>query len=484
MLTRSPDRKTVTSFPARAALRPIALIFMAAGVLFTAADPDLWGHVRFGLDILDSGRVVTQTDPYSFTASRPFVYHEWLGGTVMALAYRQAGPLGLQLLKAALGAALFGLLWAELRRVTFVWRWTGLALAAAGLLPLLGTVRPQLWSALGVVIVTRVLLSSSRGILLALPPIFALWANLHGGWIVGGAIMAIFTMCSFIRQDSRRWLLLITGLVSLIATLATPYGVTLWSFLAETVRSSRRDIAEWQPMWRAGWDSVALWIATVVLFVFSVRRYGVPLATAIVAIVLALAAAMVNRISPLFMIVVVSLLARQWPREAASVPFHIQRTIVDGLAVAVAVAVLVVMRAPQPCIALQSTFALDTVAAEALRGRSGRLVTFFDWGEYALWQFGPALQVSIDGRREAIYREATLRAQQEIAEGTPLGLKTLEQMQADYVWLPAWSPVRTWLQSHGYRMDIVSDRSFVATRSDHPPLQEWRGQSSGCFPGP
>jgi hypothetical protein len=142
------------------------------------------------------------------------------------------------------------------------------------------------------------------------------------------------------------------------------------------------------------------------------------------------------------------------------------------------------MRAPQPCIALQRTFDLDTVAAEALRGRSGRLVTFFDWGEYALWQFGPALQVSIDGRREAIYREATLRAQQEIAEGTPLGLKTLEQMQADYVWLPAWSPVRTWLQSHGYRMDIVSDRSFVATRSDHPPLQEWRGQSSGCFPGP
>ena len=33
----------------------------------------------------------------------------------------------------------------------------------------------------------------------------------------------------------------------------------------------------------------------------------------------------------------------------------------------------------------------DYRAAEALRGARGRLVTFFDYGGYALWHFGPGL---------------------------------------------------------------------------------------------
>jgi len=41
----------------------------------TPADPDLWGHVRFGQDLLRSGRL-SAVDPYSFTSDRPWVNHE------------------------------------------------------------------------------------------------------------------------------------------------------------------------------------------------------------------------------------------------------------------------------------------------------------------------------------------------------------------------------------------------------------------------
>ena len=34
---------------------------------------------------------------------------------------------------------------------------------------------------------------------------------------------------------------------------------------------------------------------------------------------------------------------------------------------------------------------------------SGNMVTFFDWGEYALWHLSPRIKVSMDGRRETIY---------------------------------------------------------------------------------
>jgi len=41
----------------------------------TAADPDLWGHVRFGQDIV-AARSISTVDPYSFTSDRPWVNHE------------------------------------------------------------------------------------------------------------------------------------------------------------------------------------------------------------------------------------------------------------------------------------------------------------------------------------------------------------------------------------------------------------------------
>ena len=43
---------------------------------FTSADPDLWGHVRFGMDILRDGHT-RHIDTYSFASDRPWVNHEW-----------------------------------------------------------------------------------------------------------------------------------------------------------------------------------------------------------------------------------------------------------------------------------------------------------------------------------------------------------------------------------------------------------------------
>jgi hypothetical protein len=38
-------------------------------------------------------------------------------------------------------------------------------------------------------------------------------------------------------------------------------------------------------------------------------------------------------------------------------------------------------------------------------GVSGNLATEFSWGEYVLWHLGPAIKVSIDGRRETVYSQ-------------------------------------------------------------------------------
>src|SRR5262245_36222404 len=82
--------------------RAIALVpgvMLASFCLFwfsyTIADPDLWGHIRFGLDILQTGCVIQQ-DNYSYrTGSQPWINHEWLSEVIFASAYSSGGPAGL-----------------------------------------------------------------------------------------------------------------------------------------------------------------------------------------------------------------------------------------------------------------------------------------------------------------------------------------------------------------------------------------------------
>jgi hypothetical protein len=98
-------------------------------------------------------------------------------------------------------------------------------------------------------------------------------------------------------------------------------------------------------------------------------------------------------------------------------------------------------------------------------------VTFFDWGQYALWHFGPSLKVSIDGRRETIYSDRRIAEAAAILAGTPEGLAQLEAWRAEYVWLPSRAAAtKSWLLTHGYRIDVETERSFVAVRSDFPEL--------------
>ena len=133
----------------------VALVFGIAimGFARTTADPDLWGHLRFGLDLLETGRVI-RPDPYSYlTAGVTWVNHEWLAEALMAIAWRAAGAFGspatgLVLLKLAMVVAVVAVMYWHLL-------WRGLSAIAAGtvllaylpvLLPWLGAVRPQMFT--------------------------------------------------------------------------------------------------------------------------------------------------------------------------------------------------------------------------------------------------------------------------------------------------------------------------------------------------
>ena len=415
----------------------------------------------------------------------PWINHEWLSEVLFGAAFSVAGGTGLVALKALVAGAAYAVLWKATAPVALPTRWAIALVAVAASLPLTYTVRPQLWSLLLLLLLATCLRRGSRLRWFA-PILFVPWANLHGGWIVGLGLIASSAGAAGVRRDWRSCAELVgVAALSTLATLVNPYGVDLWQFIAETVRFSRADIQEWTPIWRDGLSSSLLWLAGTGVLVVTFRRRRAPLDVLLVIGAFLIAAALVNRLVPLVVPMAIVLVAPflQSNKGPTRVPFT--RSVLD-LIVTMAVVVAVCQRSGlRGCVRVEGDWVPDPAGMTALKnaGAEGRVVTFFNWGEYAIWHLSPRLWVSFDGRRETIYSPETISTQMAIARGDRVGLAALEVMKPDYIWLPAQShATRDWAAQHGYRIDIRTSRSFVATRGDLPVLQPSSPSDTRCFP--
>jgi hypothetical protein len=446
-----------------------------------AVDPDLWGHLRFGLDVA-ADRRLTSVDPYSFTQDKPWINHEWLSELLFALVHRVAGVSGLLLLKIAILAAAFLLLASMTRGVNEDKRWWLLAISIFGIGPIAATFRPHLWTILALAVILKIL-SSGRGFWW-LPLVFAVWANMHGGWIVGIAVLGLWIVGrAFDTRDLRAQLPFVLVLaVAVMATLINPYGWGLWRFLLTTVRMGR-DISEWRPLWEHfEIRYVLLWPLTVgVVATTALARWRhLTWAASLPVLWLGVNGLFVSRLAPLFSEIALLATAQAWrssnvlaasPALPARMPVR-AKMMVD--AAVLAAVTLTPFAGHIRCLEIEGPSAPDLVAAGAFESPDarGRLVVPFNWGEYGIWHWGPRLRVSMDGRRETIYSDGMLDLHGEVVAGGARGRDYLARVRPEYVWLPHEGGRATgeWLTEQGYRLDVNTPRSFIATRGDLPPL--------------
>ena len=467
--------------------------FAIVTLIATGPDPDLWGHLRFGLDWWET-HTLPLSDPYSFTQDRPWINHEWLSEAAMGAAYLAGGIVGLIFLKVAVIGATLALLCWRLRGATPLVSTMVLGFAIVCVLPISLTVRPQLWSVLGLACLAALLdrtAAPTVGRVLAVALLFALWANLHGGWITGAAVLVVYSTVRAwrARRDAVRWFGLVAAAIA--ATLINPYGVGLWRFLGSTVRSSRPDITEWQPMTLE--SPMILWVPIVTTAVIAGllnRRAETrpPLAVSAVLLLLILAGVRVHRVAPLMgpasLVLLAPYIRLAWGRIGRlRAP---NRQAAQVLWIPVLVAMLAVARPTAKsvtCLPIESDWAPDLALASSLQGLTGRLVTTFDWGEYAIWHFGPALRVSIDGRRETVYSDSVVQLHRRFERGEREALERIRELAPDYVWLPASRTIaRQWLGANGYRIDVESSDSFIAVRNDLPVVDKAERAMPACFP--
>lgn len=159
--------------------------------------PDVWWHLATGRVIATSG--IPHRDPFSYTlGTTPWTVHEWLADRVLYAVESHGGLLGVVTLRAVLLVCAAALAYRLARR--HAGRGVALAcIAAAAYASQRNWLdRPQLWSyALMPLLLLLLDLFRQRPSRWAwvLPGLFAIWVNLHGGFMLGLAVVALWAAC-------------------------------------------------------------------------------------------------------------------------------------------------------------------------------------------------------------------------------------------------------------------------------------------------
>lgn len=258
------DRVPGLSRAGLAAVVALGAIFLGTS-LHRLNHTDLWAHLSFGRWIVEHGELPS-ADPFRWdAAAQGFLNVPWLSQVLGYLWHQAFGLEGLVLAHAALVAlsAAGVMLAVRRRRVSTGWAVTAGVAAMVLALPILGTIRPQLFGMVGLAVTLAAIarLPDRRDPLFWLPLVFILWANLHGSFAIGLVALACFAVGG--TWDARRstagpaapwrdpavrraWAALA---LALAASCINPLGIKLLVGVAGFAGSSNLEgISEWRPM--------------------------------------------------------------------------------------------------------------------------------------------------------------------------------------------------------------------------------------------
>ena len=245
------------------------LIFVAifAVLLFTSLsikllnDAGIGWHIRTG-QLIVTTHSIPRVDPFSSQIRKPWIAWEWLYDVVVGELEKAAGLNGVvwftALVIASTFATVFRLL---LRRGTDIFVGLGLSLLAIAAAMIHFFARPHVLSWLFAVVWFWVLDSleysgngGSRRVWL-LPPLMLIWVNLHGGFLLGFVLLAVYWLGSvvtwvrtkearieeaFQKIAARKRMrdLTLVGLACAVASLVNPYGWSLHVHIYEYLTNS------------------------------------------------------------------------------------------------------------------------------------------------------------------------------------------------------------------------------------------------------
>lgn len=441
-------------------------------------EPDTWWHIKLGQQILATGHWL-HADIYSFTAygNNPLTY-EWIGEVVLALAYKLAGLRGLQIILFGLTSSILVLVYyyACLRS-----RNSKAAFAATvATMPLAVycfTLRPQL---LGYIFLLITLISIERyrqGLqrsLWFLVPLFLIWVNTHGSFILGFCVLGLYWLCGLKRlsvgglstepwQARQRIHIEIVFLLGTLMLPLTPFGGQAFIFPIEKALffpAQSAHIQEWLPLNFSLWEPK---IFLLLLLAFLFAQVACRMSCSIEEIFLVLFTAYMTCVHTRFVIlfalvftpVLAALLAHWFPPYEEGKD---KRVINAILILAIALAIVRAMPTNRE---LDKRVSKDfpVAAVTYLQNHSvpGPMYNAYAFGGYLLWAMGPEHKVFIDGRGDFYEQAGVFSDYIDVQDIKPDAFAILRTYRINSCIVQRDSPLATLLRASGKWNEIYKD---------------------------
>ncbi len=280
----------------------IFIFFTLLMLAITFFDIDFQWRIRFVHDVFSLGKI-PKTDLYTYTMhSFPFVDHSFVTSVIFALIYNVIGYGGTGILVASIATI-------AIVDICGKKRWLIPLVAAAYFTSF--AVRDHVFSFLFLAILLKnsdFLFHGNIKKKILLPAFMLLWANFHGGFLIGLIYIWGYTSLEIVFSKKsttiQRLYSILIAEVATLATLITPYGIGTWMEVVRTIFSKtlRLYVSEWRPV--QGLPSFAILLLTS-FFILSLAQKRKIQWKDLFAILLFFQAIMVNRFIPLFALAVV-----------------------------------------------------------------------------------------------------------------------------------------------------------------------------------
>ena len=424
----------------------VAILFVALFVMTVReiGDPDFWWHLSTGKYIIET-RAVPRVDVFSGTvAGQPWVAHEWLSDVFTYVLFVLGAYPALTLAFSAIITLAFVFVFARSNGKPYVAA-LALLLAALATAPTWG-VRPQMISLLltsvflwvldrWLVIVSREAAKQSPSNAEArsksiwiLVPLMLLWVNLHSGYALGLAVIAVYLIGEFVSHLASRpappithhspfVTLSLVFVACLVVVPLNPNGATMYVYPFETLtsRAMQAYIQEWfSPDFHLIEFQPFAWLLLATLAAVGLSGKRIALTQILLLVGSGYAGLRSARNIPIFAIIAAPILAehlwrivetRGWATALAGSAQTLRRMSILNwtillVVLAAGIARVEIVFANQGATE-RAKFPAAAVDFLQTQKVTGTIFNSYDWGGYLIWRLYPRARVFIDGRADA-----------------------------------------------------------------------------------
>ena len=260
-------------------------LFLALfGAIDNGIDYDFWARLIVGKSFFQTGTLFNQ-DFYSYGTTHEFIDHEWGSSLIFYLLQNNFGDIGLYIFKTLMLFATFFIITKtvklEKKDATFHFLFFYFAIQTITVL-IFSTIRCNIFSfflfMFYIYILKNIKNTSNYRLFWCLPVLNIIWANLHGGFTLGLALIFIFALGEFLNNPKTNlWKLYFCAfIISCLTTLINPYGIKYIKYIFDAFVLNREYIMEWHSAFftdelrGAHFKFITYFISTYLIFGYSI----------------------------------------------------------------------------------------------------------------------------------------------------------------------------------------------------------------------